>query len=294
MSSTFESKTPQYRQRVERAMGKCIGECHGVPARLLDALQFAVEGEGKRIRPLLVYATGELLGLDADVLDYPASAVEMIHTYSLVHDDLPAMDHDDLRRGKPTIHKQFDEATAILVGDALQSIAFKLLATADVATDLRARWIAILAEAAGPAGMAGGQSLDLDDSTTLTLDELQTLHAMKTGALIRASIHMAAVVSPELSADHRKTLLHFGDDIGVAFQVHDDVLDVTTSTEDLGKPRGSDERQGKSTYVSLLGLEEAKARAIHHHARAKEALSGFGEKASSLVWLADYIVNRSY
>lgn len=275
-------------------MAKCIADSRGIPDRLLNALQFAVDGEGKRIRPLLVYACGELLDVDADILDCPAAAVELIHTYSLIHDDLPAMDDDDLRRGRPTIHKQFDEATAILVGDALQSLAFGLLANAAAATALRVQWISRLTAAAGPAGMAGGQSMDLDTASALSVEDLQTLHAMKTGALIQASVDMAAAASMKLSEADRHALVQFTRDIGIAFQIHDDVLDVTTSTEELGKPRGSDERQGRATYVSLLGLEKAKERATHHHLRAREALSRFGEKANGLLWLADYIVKRSY
>jgi len=293
MTDSFESRIPEYRRRVEAFMlDRLPGD--GVPEYLGEAVRYAASGEGKRVRPLLIYATGELLDIDASLLDAPAAAIEMIHTYSLVHDDLPAMDDDDLRRGRPTVHKQFDEATAILVGDALQTLAFQWLAEADAEPVLKSFWIATLARAAGPEGMIGGQSIDLNtESKRLDLQMLQRMHRMKSGALITATVDMASDAAPDLSPDDKDNLILFANNIGLAFQIRDDVLDVESSTEELGKPQGSDESQGRSTYVSLLGIEESKRQIRLYYERACEALSRVGGNPEGLLWLADFIVNRS-
>ncbi|MEX2488587.1 MAG: farnesyl diphosphate synthase [Pseudomonadales bacterium] len=294
MEGNFESRVPAYRRRTESVMATSLPRPGEVPSRLHDAITYAVKGEGKRIRPLLVYATGEMLNIEPTILDFPAAALEMIHTYSLVHDDLPAMDDDDLRRGRPTLHRQFDDATAILVGDALQTMAFQVLAEAPVDEAVKCRWISILARAAGPEGMAGGQSMDLDRETgPLDPDELETMHRMKSGSLITAAVDMATCASPTLDELKQQKLLEFADNIGMAFQIRDDVLDVESSTDALGKPQGSDQARGRSTYVSLLGLDNARTQFESYHKRACWALSEVGENNEALLWLADYIVKRS-
>lgn len=294
MEGNFESRVPEYRRRVESVMAANLPRDSEVPPRLHDAITYAVTGEGKRVRPLLVYATGEMLNVDPTVLDYPAAALEMIHTYSLVHDDLPAMDDDDLRRGRPTLHKQFDDATAILVGDALQTMAFKVLGEAPVDEAVKCRWISILARAAGPEGMVGGQSMDLDNERgPLQLSELETMHRKKSGALITAAVDMAACASQTADSLKHQKLLEFADNTGMAFQIRDDVLDVEASTDALGKPQGSDQARGRSTYVSLLGLSDARKQFESYHEQACTALSEVGENNEALLWVANYIVKRS-
>jgi farnesyl diphosphate synthase len=236
------------------------------------------------------------LGLPAPVLDTPAAAVELIHAYSLVHDDLPAMDNDDLRRGRPTTHRAFDEATAILVGDALQVLAFSLLArdrTAGVSCEARLNMVRILADASGTAGMAGGQALDLFAvGHRLDLEALEAMHRLKTGALIRASVLLAAACAPGLTAADWETLDAYSRDIGLAFQIQDDILDVEGNTADLGKTIGADAARAKPTYPSIMGLEAAKARAQELKHRACDGLVHFGERARILAWLACYVVDR--
>ena len=268
----------------------------GIPAsgRLAEAIRYAIATEGKRIRPLLCYAVADLLDVPLEVADIPAVAIELTHVYSLVHDDLPAMDDDDLRRGKPTLHKVFDEATGILVGDALQTLAFETLATAgDVPAACRVEWVSILARAAGASGMIRGQAIDLEGETrSLGLDELEQMHRGKTGALIEASLQMVVA-----AADNRASgddLGAFGRHIGLAFQVRDDILDVEASTATLGKPAGSDEASDKSTFVSILGLDEARLRMDDELAAARQALARLEGAADGLHWIADYIVARSY
>jgi farnesyl diphosphate synthase len=266
------------------------------PQRLHAAQRYSVLGGGKRLRPLLVYCTGEALGVPAAVLDAPAAAVELIHSYSLVHDDLPAMDNDDLRRGRPTTHRAFDEATAILVGDALQVLAFSLLArdrTAGASVEARLHMVRILADASGTAGMAGGQALDLFAvGRSLDLEALETMHRLKTGALIRASVLLAAACAPGLTADEWETLDAYSREIGLAFQIQDDILDVEGSTVLLGKTIGADAARAKPTYPSVMGLEAAKARARELKRRACARLAPFGERATLLAWLASYVVDR--
>jgi farnesyl diphosphate synthase len=249
---------------------------------------------GKRVRPLLVYAAGECLGLDPDLLDGPAVAIELIHAFSLVHDDLPAMDDDELRRGKPTVHVQYDEATAILAADALVPLAFSVIANLDTAsTASRIALVRLIADACGSIGMTGGQSIDLAaEGHTLTAGELEHMYALKTGALIHASIVSACLLSEALEQDRFDELDRFGRDIGIAFQIKDDILDVEGETDVIGKPAGSDQKLGKATYPSLFGLEAS-------HARCDELLdSALGKlgccrgPSAPLEWLARYIVER--
>lgn len=259
---------------------------------LPDAMRYAVLGGGKRVRPRLVYAAGRLAGASPESLDPAAAAVELIHAYSLIHDDLPAMDDDDLRRGRPTVHRRFDEATAILAGDALQALAFEVIGDAEVDDATTRAWLRLLTKAAGHAGMVGGQVLDLaGENRALDQTELEALHRHKTGALIHAAVMMGGVAG-RLDAAELASLGRFGADIGLAFQIHDDVLDETTATEVLGKPHGSDARQGKSTYVSLLGIERARRHARTVYQTACAHLTAFGSRADGLLAIAEHIVRR--
>ncbi len=261
-------------------------------ARLVEAMRYAALGPGKRVRPFLVYASGELAGADAAALDAPACALEMIHAYSLVHDDLPAMDDDDLRRGRPTCHRAFDEATAILVGDALQTRAFELLAEAPgLAEKTRIAMITTLARAAGSQGMVGGQAIDLAAiGQRPDLAALERMHRMKTGALIEASVILGALAgNPDEAMLERLT--RYARAIGLAFQVRDDILDVTADSQTLGKTQGKDASHAKPTYVSLLGLDAAQALAGKLRDEAEAALDGL-PRADHLRALARYIVER--
>ena len=295
-AEALEARLRGYQSRVHTVLDAVLPAADVIPQRLHEAQRYAVLNGGKRLRPLLVYCTGEALGLDPNALDAPAAAVELIHAYSLVHDDLPAMDNDDLRRGQPTTHRAFDEATAILVGDALQVLAFSLLArdrAAGVSLDARLKMIQILADASGTVGMAGGQALDLAAvGRSLDLPELEAMHRLKTGALIRASVLLAAACSPKLTPAEWEALDGYSQDIGLAFQIQDDILDVEGSTEDLGKTIGSDAARAKPTYPSILGLENAKTRARELQQRASERLALFGGRAQVLTWLASYVVDR--
>jgi farnesyl diphosphate synthase len=285
-----------YQSRVQAVLDAILPAADTSPQRLHAAQRYAVLGGGKRLRPLLVYCSGEALGIPASVLDTPAAAVELIHSYSLVHDDLPAMDNDDLRRGRPTTHRAFDEATAILAGDALQVLAFSLLArdrTAGVGSEARLQMIQVLADASGTAGMAGGQALDLSAvGRDIHLDELEAMHRLKTGALIRASVLMAAACAPDLTPAQWDALDAYSRDIGLAFQIQDDILDVEGSVEALGKTVGADAARAKPTYPSVLGLEGAKKRARELERRACARLSPLGDRAKILAWLASYVVDR--
>jgi geranylgeranyl pyrophosphate synthase len=292
----MEARLRVYQSRVQSVLDTVLPAADVSPQRLHAAQRYAVLGGGKRLRPLLVYCTGEALGLAASTLDAPAAAVELIHSYSLVHDDLPAMDDDDLRRGQPTTHRAFDEATAILAGDALQVLAFSLLArdrAAGVSSEARLKMIQILADASGTAGMAGGQSLDLSAvGRNLGLEELEAMHRLKTGALIRASVLLAAACAPQLTAAEWDALDGYSQDIGLAFQIQDDILDVEGKTEDLGKTIGADAARAKPTYPSVLGLAAAKLRARELNRRACDRLAPLGERARVLAWLASYVVDR--
>lgn len=251
---------------------------------------------GKRIRPLLVYATGKTLAVDMASLDAPACAVEIIHAYSLVHDDLPAMDNDDLRRGMPTCHIKFDEATAILAGDALQALAFHILAHDDAMIpdpQRRLEMVDILAQACGSRGMAGGQAIDLESvGKSLSIVELENMHIHKTGALIRASVKLGALSAPGVDLETLDLLDHYAKCIGLAFQIRDDILDVESDTDTLGKTRGSDIAKNKPTYPSLLGMSKAKAMAKDLVDQATSKIAPLGNKGQTLRDIAHYIVDR--
>ncbi len=288
-----EGRLEAYRDRVEKALAAGLPGDGRAPASLHEAMRYAVLGGGKRMRPLLVYATGEALGLDPDGLDPAACAVEMIHAYSLVHDDLPAMDDDDLRRGRPTCHVAYGEATAILAGDALQALAFEMLGGGPLPEAVRLRQVVELATACGSRGMAGGQQIDLE-AVGRPLDHaaLETMHTLKTGALIRASVRMAALAGEEPDSGRMQALTRFGHHVGLAFQVHDDVLDECGSTEALGKTSGADRARDKPTYPAVLGLEAARRHAGELVRNALEDLEDFGAEADLLRHLARYAVER--
>lgn len=284
--------------RVERALDARLPADNILPQTLHQAMRYSVLDGGKRTRPLLTYATGQALGLSEDELDAQACAVEFIHVYSLIHDDLPAMDNDDLRRGKPTCHKAFDEATAILAGDALQALAFEVLAidpAIQAGPEARIKMIAALTRASGSQGMVGGQAIDLGSvGRKLTLPELENMHIHKTGALIRASVNLAALSKPDLDADVAKKLDHYAKCIGLSFQVKDDILDIEADTATLGKTQGKDVDNDKPTYPALLGMAGAKEKALQLHEQAVESLAGFGKEADLLRDLSLYIIERSH
>ncbi|MBP7014503.1 MAG: farnesyl diphosphate synthase [Steroidobacteraceae bacterium] len=283
--------------RVERELDAWLPAATAVPGRLHAAQRYSVLGPGKRIRPALVYATATTLGVPLEQVDAAACAVELIHCYSLVHDDLPAMDDDDLRRGRPTCHRQFDEATAILAGDSLQVLAFHLLAShPGLPPDarVRVRIIDTLAVASGTAGMAGGQALDLAaEGGSLTVADLERLHALKTGALIRASVLMAAHCKSGLGDDQLAALSIFGDRVGLAFQVQDDILDVEGDVQVIGKPPGSDQARGMPTYPAITGMAAARARVRQLHDEASRQLAAHGWQDSPLAYLSHWLLARN-
>jgi farnesyl diphosphate synthase len=282
--------------RVEIALARQLPDSDSTPARLHEAMRYAALGGGKRVRPLLAFAAGELTEASADKLEIVAGAVEMIHAYSLVHDDLPCMDDDVLRRGRPTCHVEFDEATALLVGDSLQTRAFELLAGSPLGEpQQQLEMIALLAHASGSRGMAGGQAIDLASvGVALEQPQLELMHALKTGALIRAAVLLGALAGRPLSTDERNHLDRFAKRAGLLFQVIDDILDCTASTATLGKTAGKDEAADKPTYVSLLGLDGARRYAEELRTDALAALAIFGERASRLTQLADFICHRQF
>ena len=283
-----------WRARVEAALDRVLRDPAVSPERLHAAMRHGVLNGGKRMRPLLVYATGTALGADEAALDDAAVAVELIHCYSLVHDDLPAMDDDALRRGQPTVHVAFDEATAILAGDALQTQAFSLLAEAPVSAELRVAWLRSLASASGVSGMCGGQALDVDATGQLqSLAQLERMHALKTGALIRASVRMGALAGT-VDEGTLQVLDGFAQALGLAFQVRDDILDVESSSEALGKTAGKDAAQAKSTYPALLGMEGAKAKLKELDGVMQDALSPFGQRATALWALGKLAIHRTH
>lgn len=280
--------------RVETTLEDALPSPDDAPQRLHAAMRHAVLGGGKRMRPLLVYAAGALLQADEALLDAPAAAVELIHAYSLVHDDLPAMDDDDLRRGRPTVHVAFDEATAILAGDALQTRAFEWLSTANAPAELRVAWLQTLANASGVSGMCGGQALDIDATGTLqSLPALERMHALKTGALIRASVRMGALAGAANPAT-LESLDRFARALGLAFQVRDDILDVEATSEQLGKTAGKDAAQDKSTYPALLGMAGAKQKLDELAASMRGTLATFGPEADPLRALGELTVLRPH
>lgn len=288
----------EHRSRVDQALDRWLPDSEQSPSRLHQAMRHSTLGGGKRLRPILVYATGYAVGLDPKQLDAAACAVELIHTYSLVHDDLPSMDNDDLRRGLPTCHRAFDEATAVLVGDALQVLAFEILAcdkTMVISSDQRIRLITELATASGTRGMAGGQAIDLGAmGNILNIEQLEQMHRMKTGALITASVRMGAIPQAGLSATLLDALTGFADRIGLAFQIRDDILDEEGDALIIGKNPGSDRARDKPTYTSMLGIEEARNRALRLHEEAIQMLSDAGPRADILRAISQYIVERSH
>ncbi|MBV2120288.1 MAG: (2E,6E)-farnesyl diphosphate synthase [Candidatus Thiodiazotropha sp. (ex Ctena orbiculata)] len=297
-NSPLEAYIEQCKQRVEAALDQRLPTESTLPAHLHQAMRYSCLNGGKRVRPLLVYASGQALGLPLESLDGPACAIELVHVYSLVHDDLPAMDDDDLRRNRPTCHKAFDEATAILVGDALQTLAFQVLCCdpkipADAET--RLAMVETLARASGSRGMAGGQAIDLQAvGQELNLAELENLHIHKTGALIRAAVRMGAQLSPTASKIQVSHLDRYAKCIGLAFQIQDDILDVEGDPKTLGKTKGKDLAQEKPTYPSIMGLKEAKQKASGLIEEALQNLEIFSDEADPLRWIANYIIDRTY
>jgi farnesyl diphosphate synthase len=293
----FEEWMRDAAERFGAAAAEMLPGADEFPQRLHQAMRYAVLGGGKHVRPLLVYAAGEVTAAVGDALDRAALAVEYVHAYSLVHDDLPCMDNDVLRRGRPTVHVAFDEATAMLAGDALQAEAFKVLADGALPASQTASLMRELAHAAGTQGMCGGQAIDLAAvGQSIALPELERMHRMKTGALLRAAVLMGALSGQAalLTESTREALARYGDAIGLAFQVVDDVLDVEATTETLGKTAGKDAAQCKPTYVSVMGLEAARALSLRLRAQALDAIAGLGPRATRLRDLADLIVCRSH
>jgi geranylgeranyl pyrophosphate synthase len=293
--SFLAARVPLYQQRVESVLARALEIDGAATARLLEAMRYSTLAGGKRVRPVLVYATGEALGASLDLLDAAAAAVELIHVYSLVHDDLPAMDNDDLRRGRPTCHRAFDEATAILTGDALQARAFEVLAQAPTAIPAAARieMLRVLADAIGTRGMAGGQAIDLEAvKQSLSEPAIERMHRQKTGALIGASVMLGAISAGLQDAPQRAALAEFGAEIGLAFQIQDDILDVESTTSTLGKRAGADADRVKPTYPSVLGLDQARAQALFRHDRAIAALAPWGARFAHLSEFAHFLVAR--
>ena len=281
---------------VEAALARCLPPGEAIPGRLHQAMRYASLDGGKRVRPLLTFAAGELTDAPRERLAVAASAVELIHSYSLVHDDLPCMDDDVLRRGRPTCHVEYDQATALLVGDSLQSLAFELLAREEFGDSHRQlEMVRLLARASGSCGMAGGQAIDLESvGQSLSQPELELMHALKTGALIRAAVVLGGLCGKVLSVPERESLDRFAKRTGLLFQVVDDILDCTASTATLGKTAGKDAASEKPTYVSLMGLERARELAADLRAQALAALTVFGERSQRLVELTDFITQRKF
>ncbi len=293
----FETLVEQFQQRVNNALDYWLPPESVNPVRLHQAMRYAVLAPGKRVRPILVYATALALGVDLEKVDGAACAVEIIHAYSLIHDDLPAMDDDDLRRGRPTCHRQFDEASAILAGDALQALAFYIIShDPKMVNDTRARlrMVENLAMYSGSRGMAGGQAIDLAAvGKSLNIAELETMHIHKTGALIRTCIQFAALSADNLGEAEFKALDSYAKCIGLSFQVQDDILDVTGDTATLGKPQGSDSARNKPTFPSIIGLEASQEKAAELHQQALQALSIFAEEADILRYISAWFVQRT-
>ncbi|MBU1214405.1 MAG: polyprenyl synthetase family protein [Gammaproteobacteria bacterium] len=297
MVAEFTAWVSTHQSRFEDVLQRLLPASEIAPQRLHAAMRYSVLEGGKRVRPLLAYAAGELAGAPVERTEIAATAVELIHAYSLVHDDMPCMDDDVLRRGKPTCHVEYDEATALLVGDALQSLAFQLLSEHRLNDDVgrQLQMVKLLAVASGSRGMAGGQAIDLASvGKQLSLPELEQMHIHKTGALIRAAILLGAYCGDKLSEAQLERLDHFGKLIGLAFQVVDDVLDCEADTATLGKTAGKDADNDKPTYVSLLGLAGAKEMAQRLHSESMATLNEFGESARRLRELADFIVLRKF
>ncbi len=295
MTSSFAERVSEYTDRVVRCLDDILPPADEPPERLHAAMRYAVLNGGKRVRPLLAYASCECLQLAPEAVDGAATAIELMHAFSLVHDDLPAMDDDDLRRGLPTVHRQFDEATAILAADALQPLAFAAIADSPaLSPEQVVQLTSLVARACGSRGMTGGQSIDLQsEGKVLDQDELEHMFWLKTGALIHASVMSAACVAPRITMTQRAALDAFAKRIGLAFQIRDDLLDVEGDTEVIGKPAGSDERRDKATFPALFGVAAARARCDELLATGLAELDGFGAHAEPLRWLAGFIVSRS-
>ncbi len=295
---TFKHLLAEFKTRVDDALVNWLPAETLNPENLHQAMRYSVLGSGKRVRPVLVYATAATLGIPLEKVDGIAAAIEIIHAYSLIHDDLPAMDDDDLRRGRPTCHKQFDEATAILAGDALQALAFYIL-THDTemtaSAPRRLQMIEKLALFSGSRGMAGGQAIDLASvGKEINITELETMHIHKTGALIRTCIQMAALTSDDISETDFNALDCYAKKIGLSFQVQDDILDVISDTNTLGKPQGSDAGLDKPTFPAIIGLQAAREKALELHHQALEALNCFGDEADLLRSISHWFVQRSH
>ena len=297
-TDAFGTQLESWRQRMEHALGRRLPEPDQVPARLHEAMRYSVLGGGKRIRPALLFATARALGLSEDEVEAAACAIELVHVYSLVHDDLAAMDNDDLRRGRATCHKAYDEATALLVGDALQSLTFQLLATdpaLPASPAIRLRLIDMLAQAIGTFGMAGGQAIDLAvQGMRLDIGQVEDMHARKTGAVIRASVLMAAECAPPLDANLYAALTRFASAVGLAFQIQDDLLDVTGDVSTLGKATGADSERSKPTHPAVIGIPASQQRVRLLHSQAINALTPFGDRADSLRSIANWLLSRQY
>lgn len=295
MSESFAANAfAQWRQRVDDALDHALRTRTVAGTRLQAAMRHAALLGGKRMRPMLVYATGHLLGAHISVLDAPAAAVELIHAYSLVHDDLPAMDDDALRRGQPTVHIAFDEATAILAGDALQSLAFQLLADAPLAAETRVAMVRELAVASGAAGMCGGQAFDIDATGRggdISLSELERLHALKTGALLRSSVRLGALAGGA-DGDAQAALDRYADALGLAFQIRDDLLDIESDSATLGKTAGKDLAQNKATFPALMGVDASNSRLRELAGVMREAVMPFGDAGTLLTTLGERVVQR--
>lgn len=294
MTLKLKELLDDYRHRVDQQLDKRLPAANQEPHELHQAMRYSTLNGGKRVRPFLIYATGRCLELELQQLDHAACAIELIHSYSLVHDDLPAMDDDELRRGQKTCHIQFSEATALLTGDALQTLAFELLTQAEgVNVQAKVQLVKTLAQASGSLGMAGGQAIDLGAvGQQLSLEQLKNMHQHKTGALIRAAVNMPVCIAGLSNSGEGTSLDAYAQKIGLAFQIQDDILDIESDTETLGKPQGSDHEQNKPTYPALLGLDGAKAMAQSTYQEAMAELEGFDEQADPLRWLAQYIVER--
>lgn len=298
MSNALKEYLVTSQERVEKALELRLPASTILPQRLHDAMRYSTLDGGKRMRPMLTYSAGMALGIAPEVLDGPACAVEMIHVYSLIHDDLPAMDDDDLRRGKATSHVAYDEATAILAGDALQALAFQTLAndqSMNASAESRIQMISALTKASGSQGMVGGQAIDLESvGKKLSLPELENMHIHKTGALIRVAVQLATLSKPDLDSAIASKLDHYAKCIGLSFQVKDDILDEESDTATLGKTQGKDQDNDKPTYPALLGLAGAKKKAQDLHEQAVESLAGFGAEADLLRDLSLYIIQRDH
>jgi len=298
MSNALKEYLVISQERVEKALDLRLPKKTTLPKRLHDAMRYSTLDGGKRMRPMLTYSVGKALGIMPEILDGPACAVEMIHVYSLIHDDLPAMDDDALRRGKATSHIQYDEATAILAGDGLQTLAFQVLANDEsmqANAETRIKMVTALAKASGSQGMVGGQAIDLDAvGKKISLPELENMHIHKTGALIRVAVQLATLSQPDLDPEVAAKLDHYAKCIGLSFQVKDDILDEESDTATLGKTQGKDQYNDKPTYPALLGLDGAKEKAQNLHEQALESLADFGAEANILRDLSLYIIQRDH